>query len=401
MQFTFDQRHEDFRQEVRSFITEHITPELQQRTREHGYFGNKEDMIGWLKLLNSKGWGVPSWPVEHGGCDWTPLQHYIFSEEHTRADAPGLPFGLYHMIGPVIYKYASQALQDKLLGPMREGDITFAQGFSEPGSGSDLAALSTQAVREGDEYIVNGQKIWTSGAFESEWLFCLVKTDTSVKPQRGISFLVFPLDSEGVTIRQIPQIDGDAHLCEVFMQDVRVPADNLVGEEGMGWTYAKSLLDGERTGSAYIFWSKRELAKAREIARKEMVNGTALIDMPAYRHRFARLEAQLTALEFSVLRVLADEDFKYPISTIASSLKLRGSKLQQMVTQLLMDCLGAKGLRQIPREEYGAIAAANDPLWPDHMLGATPNALIMRAATIYGGARQIQKTIVAKSAFHL
>lgn len=401
MQFQFDAKHEAFRQEIRAFINANLTPEIKQRVRQAGYFADHADTQNWLKLLNTKGWGVPSWPVEHGGCDWTPLQHFIFEEEHTRADAPGLPFSLYHMIGPVIYKFASEELQKELLKPMRDGDITFAQGFSEPGSGSDLAALSTQAVLDGDEYVVNGQKIWTSGAYESDWLFCLVKTDTKIKPQRGISFLVFPMDTKGVTVRRIPQIDGDAHLCETFLEDVRVPAKYLVGEAGMGWTYAKSLLEGERTGSAYIFWSKRELAKAREIASREMIDGVPLIDLPAYRHRFAKLEAQLTALEWSVLRVLADEKFKYPGMSIASSLKLRGSELQQSVTMLQLDCLGDKALRYVPRPEYAAISEAEDPLWPDHMLGVTPNTLITRASTIYGGARQVQKNILSKLAFGL
>ena len=401
MQFSFDAKHEAFRQEVRAFIAEHLTPELKQRARQGGFFVNKEDQRHWVKLLAAKGWAMPSWPLEHGGCDWTALQYYIFEEEHLRADAPGLPFALWHMIGPVIFKYASKELQEKLIKPMYNGDITFAQGFSEPGSGSDLAALSTQAVRDGDHYIVNGQKIWTSGAYESEWLFCLVKTDTKVKPQNGISFLVFPLDLPGITIRRIPQIDGDAHLCETFFSDVRVPAEYLVGEENKGWTYAKSLLDGERTGSAYIHWNKHELAKAREIAERETVNGVRVIDIPAYQARFARAEAQITALEWSVLRVLASENFKYPLTTIASSLKLRGSELQQTVSMLQLDCLGAKGLRFIPREDYNEKTVVDDPLWPAHRLGSTPNALIMRAATIYGGARQVQKNIVAKMAFNL
>lgn len=401
MQFEFDEKHELFRQEVRAFIAEHLTPELQQRTRQGGFFASNDDTKNWMKLLGTKGWAVPSWPIEHGGADWTPLQHYIFEEEHTRADAPALPFSLNHMIGPIIIKYASEELKSRMLAPMREGEISWAQGFSEPGSGSDLASLRTHAELQGDEYVVNGQKIWTSGAYESDWLFCLCKTDLTVKPQKGISFLLIPLDTPGITIRRIPQIDGDAHLCETFLDNVRVPAKNLLGEAGMGWTYAKSLLDGERTGSAYIFWSKRELAKAREIASAEMIDGVRLIDVPAYRQRFARLEAQITALEWSVLRVLADEDFKYPISTIASGLKLRGSELQQSVTMLQLDCLGTKALRYIPRENYQAVVDEADPLWPAHLLGTTPNALITRASTIYGGARQVQKNIVAKAAFGL
>lgn len=293
MQFQFDAKHEAFREEVRAFIAEHMTPELRFRGRHNGFFSDVNDGRMWLKLLNKKGWDVPSWPIEYGGQDWTPLQHYILADEHTKADAPALPLALSHMIGPVVYKYGSEELKGRLLHLMREGDISFAQGFSEPGAGSDLAAARTHAVRDGDDYIVNGQKIWNSGAYHSDWEFALVKTDLTVKPQKGISFLLIPLDSPGITIRRIPQIDGDAHLCETFFDNVRVPAKNMIGEPGQGWSIAKGLLDGERTGSAFIFWSKRELAKAREIASAETVDGKRVIDLPSYRQRFARVEAQI------------------------------------------------------------------------------------------------------------
>jgi alkylation response protein AidB-like acyl-CoA dehydrogenase len=401
MDFKFDAKHEAFRQEVRAFIGRHLTPDIQRSIRESGFFPPTKEVYDWQRRLIEKGWNVPSWPVEHGGCDWTPLQHFIFEDEHARVDAPPLPMSPLHMIGPLIYTFGSDYLKDLLLQPMREGRIIWAQGFSEPGAGSDLASLRTRAERDGDEYVVNGQKIWTSGAYRSDWIFVLVKTDTKVKPQQGISMLLCPLNTKGITVRRIPQIDGDAHLCETFFDNVRIPVKNRIGEENKGWSYAKSLLEQERTGSAFVFWSKRELAKAREIATKEKVNGVRVIDLPAFSQRFARAEAQINALEFSVLRVLAGETFAYSPMAIASSLKLRGSALQQTITMLQMDCLGPKGLRFIPREDYAAIDGSDDPLWPAYMLGVTPTAMITRAATIYGGAQQIQKTIISKLAFNL
>jgi alkylation response protein AidB-like acyl-CoA dehydrogenase len=302
------------------------------------------------------------------------------------------------MLGPVLYTFGSAYLQDKFLPAIRQGHYNWAQGFSEPGSGSDLASLRTYGELVGDTYIVNGQKIWTSGAAHAEWGFFLVRTDREVKPQRGISFLIIKLDSPGVTVREIPQINGEAHLCEVFLDNVEVPADQLIGEPGMGWTYAKFLLEHERTTSSFIYWSKRELDRATEIARTEIVDGVPVADQPAFRARFARIEADLLALEWSVLRVLAHEESDFPEAAAASVLKIRGSELQQEITLLQVDALGAKSLRYY---EPGPDAPAATPDWPDYVPGRTNVALITRAATIYGGTKQVQKNILAKLAFGL
>ena len=303
------------------------------------------------------------------------------------------------MLGPVLYTFGSDQLKDRFLPMIRQGATMWAQGFSEPGSGSDLASLRTSAELVGDRYVVNGQKIWTSGAAHADWGFFLVRTDKTVKPQRGISFLIIKMDTPGIVARQIPQINGEAHLCEVFLDNVEVPADQLIGEAGMGWTYAKFLLEHERTTSSFIYWSKRELARAKDIARREIRNGRPAAEDPAFRARFARLEADLLALEWSVLRVLAHEPLDVPEAAAASVLKIRGSELQQEVTMLQADLLGQKASR------FFAVAPAPPPpptdVWPDYVPGRTAVALINRAATIYGGSKQVQKNILSKLAFGL
>jgi len=400
MRLRLEPELELFREEVRAFIRDVLPADIQERQRRKvANNAAVPDQLAWMRILHAHGRSVPHWPVEFGGCGWSPMQLFIFNEELYAADAPEFDWGGTHMLGPVIYTFGSSYLRERFLPMIREGATTWAQGFSEPGSGSDLASLCTSAELVGGNYVVNGQKIWTSGAAHSDWGFFLVRTDKTVKPQRGISFLIIKMDSPGVTVRQIPQINGEAHLCEVFLDNVEVPADQLIGEPGMGWTYAKFLLEHERTTSSFIYWSKRELARAKEIAMGEQVGGRRLADDPAVRARFARLEADLLALEWSVLRVLGHDAFEAPEAAAASVLKIRGSELQQEVTMLQLDLLGAKSLR------YFEVAPTPPPdateLWPDYVPGRTAVALINRAATIYGGTKQVQKNILAKLAFGL
>ena len=260
--------------------------------------------------------------------------------------------------------------------------------------------MRTHARFEGDRYVVNGQKIWTSGAFEAEWGFFLVKTDLTVKPQRGISFLLIDMTTPGLTVRRIPQMNGDAHLCEVFLDNVEVPVENLVGEAGQGWSYAKYLLEHERTTSSFIFWSKRELARARRIAEAERAGGQPLIEQPQIAARLARLQADLLGLEWSVLRVLAEDTTGGSLSVAASILKVRGSDLQQAVTELQVDLLGARAIRYY-QPDHEAEAPQPSAEWPRHVAGRTAVMQITRAATIYGGSKQVQKNILAKLAFQL
>ena len=397
MRLQYDPELKQFREEIRAFITDVLPPEMQERQRTK-VLNNAtvEDQQEWMRILHAHGRSVPHWPVEYGGCGWTPQQLFVFNEELYAADAPEFDWGGTHMLGPVLYTFGSQYLQDKFLPAIREGHYNWAQGFSEPGSGSDLASLRTSAELQGDTYIVNGQKIWTSGAAHAEWAFFLVRTDKTVKPQRGISFLIVKMDTPGITVRQIPQINGEAHLCEVFLENVEVPADQLIGEPGMGWTYAKFLLEHERTTSSFIYWSKRELARAKDIARGENIDGVRIADLPAFRARFAKVEADLLALEWSVLRVLAHEETPFPEAAAASVLKIRGSELQQEITLLQVDALGAKSLRYF---EPSPVAPPASEIWPDYVAGRTTVALITLAATIYGGTKQVQKNILAKLAF--
>ncbi|MDO7836389.1 acyl-CoA dehydrogenase family protein [Sphingobium sp. HBC34] len=399
MDFQFDDNLVEFRQMVREAVKQDLPADIREGQRRFG--GNQSDphdSLTWTKILAKRGWSVPHWPVEYGGQNWSPMQLFVFQDELTRAFAPDTCWGGTHMCGPVIYTFGSEAQKERFLPAIINGDFYWAQGFSEPGNGSDLANLRTSATRKGDVYVVNGQKIWTSCAWMAEWGFFLVRTDPTVKPQRGISFLLINMKSPGITVRRIPQINGEAELCEVFLDNVEVPVENMVGEEGAGWTYAKFLLDHERTTSSFIYFNKRDLRIAQDIAANQMLDGVPLSKHPRFQGRLAQLEAEVTALEWSVLRVLANEQFQYNETAAASVLKVAGSRLQQTISELHLDLLGAQSIRQFPFEVHDR---PNSPLWPDVTENANQRALIQRASTIYGGTMQVQKNIIAKLAFDL
>lgn len=399
MHFQFAEEDVQFRKDIRALLDSLLPADIHERQRRPMALSTPlEDQRRWLQILGSQGLGATHWPVEYGGKPWTSLQQFIFEEELYMANAPEFHWIGTHMVGPVVYTFGSADQKDRFLEPIRAGAQIWAQGFSEPGAGSDLVNLRTHARLEGDHYVLNGQKIWTSGAYEADWGFFLVKTDLEVKPQLGISFLLVDLKSPGITIRRIEQINGEAHLCEVFLDNVIVPGHNLVGEAGKGWTYAKFLLEHERTTSSFIYWNKRELARARVLAREHFIDGRPLIENPGFLARLVRLEADVLALEWSVLRVLAGEESAFPAAAAASVLKLRGSDMQQAITELHMDILGASALRLY--DAYGTAPCGTD-LWPDQVPGRTSVALIARAATIYGGTKQVQKNILAKIAFGL
>jgi alkylation response protein AidB-like acyl-CoA dehydrogenase len=399
MQLELNPELETFRQEVRAFLRASLPREMAERQHRACDPAVDEDGIAWQRILHRKGWSVPHWPLEYGGCGWSPLQMFIFEEECHNFDAPVPAWQNTHMVGPVIYTFGSEEQKRRFLPPIVRGDYQWAQGFSEPSAGSDLASLRTAAVRDGDHYIVRGQKIWTSGAHHSEWGFFLVRTNPDVKPQAGISFLLIDLKTPGITIRQIPQINGAAHLCEVFLDEVRVPAENLVGQEGQGWSYAKFLLDHERTASSFIYWNKRELQKVKQIARQERLDGVPLIDTPVFRGKLVQTECELHALEWSVLRILAGERFQYPDTAVASVLKVHGSQLQQRITDLGTEALGGRALRMFDYEPMIRGDYPDDAAWPGYVHGRTAVYFAERAATIYGGALQVQKNIIAKLAF--
>ena len=408
MNFRHGAEDEAFRLEVRAFLATHLPADLARRHAMGFHPLPRTDLIRWNRILADKGWAAPHWPQEYGGPGWTPIQRHLFEEECARVHAPDLSWQGLRLCGPVIYTFGSARQKERFLPPILRGDFLLAQGFSEPNAGSDLVSLKTSAVRgrdaDGDHYIVNGQKTWSSEGHYADWGFFLVRTDSTVKPQRGISFLMIALDSPGVTVRPIVMYNGMHYVNEIFLDNVRVPVDDLVGEEGAGWRYAKFLLDNERTSSAFIHFSREWLERARTIACRERVQGVPLIEVPAFAHRLAAIEIDLQALEYSVLRVLTQEKTGRDPTAVASALKVRGSELQQRATELAFDALGWYGLRSIdgfddPLCSPRADAASRG--WPDDAAGVGSCMLQTRAVTIYGGAKEVQKNIIARLAFNL
>lgn len=405
MNFEFSPDDEAFRQEVRQFFKENVSPEVAHYGFRGAHPPPRHVLRQWQETLHARGWGAPHWPQEFGGTGWSPIRKHIFLEELLNSN--GLDYGWQgtHMMAPVVIAFGNKWQQETFLPPLLSGEAFWCQGFSEPNSGSDLASLRTRAELDetGTHYIVNGQKIWTSDALIADWGFFLVRTDATVKPQRGISFLLIDMKSPGITVRPIISIDGGDGLAEVFLENVRVPKEQLVGEPGMGWTYAKYLLEKERTSSAFIYFNKRELEKAKNIARAEICDGVPLLDTPAFARRVAEIEADILGLEWSVLRILAQEEQRVNLDAVVSTLKVRGSELQQRVTELQVDALGPRALRFFHHEPVDADEHSGewDGLWPDYVPGRSNMYFFQRAATIYGGAKEVQKNIIAKLAFGL
>jgi alkylation response protein AidB-like acyl-CoA dehydrogenase len=398
MNLEFNADDTAFRDEVRQFLREHLPGSMAAREYQGFTPPLRDDLQQWNRILYEKGWAAPHWPVQYGGTGWSPLRQHIFEEECHLAYAPDLSWQGLRLLAPVLYTFGSEAQKARHLPPILRGDLFWAQGFSEPNAGSDLVSLKTRAVRHGDHYVVNGQKTWSSEGHYAQWGFFLVRTDVEAKPQKGISFLLIDLQTPGVSVRPIAMINGAHYVNEIFLDNVVVPAENLVGEEGKGWNYTKFLLEHERTSSAFIYFSKRELQRAKEIAQRERLDGAPLIDSPEFAHQIARLEMDIFALEWSVLRLLANEKNPYDQTAIASALKIRGSEMQQRVTELQTDLLGARALRSIRRDD--PISAGASP-WPEYVPGRMSTTMHTRAVTIYGGAKEVQKNIISKLAFGL
>ncbi|WKG03394.1 acyl-CoA dehydrogenase family protein [Mycolicibacterium sp. HK-90] len=381
MQLALTPEEAAFRDELRTFYTTKIPAELREQHRLGLPIG-KEGIVTAHKILHEHGLAVPNWPVEWGGKDWTPNQHQIWLDEMQLASVPEpLTFNA-RMVGPVIAEFGSQEIKERFLPPTAALDIWWCQGFSEPEAGSDLASLRTTAVRDGDSYVVNGQKTWTTLGQHADWIFCLVRTDPQApKKQAGISFLLMDMNTPGITLRPIKLVDGSFEVNEVFFEDVRVPADQLVGEENQGWTYAKFLLGNERTGIAQVARTKVRLAEVKERAA---ANG--LLADPLFAARLAEAENDVLALELTQMRVTSDSADGKP-SPASSVLKLRGSQLQQTATELLVEVAGADALPY----EAGDIAS---PEWAQH---AAPHYLNYRKTSIYGGSNEVQRTIIAST----
>ena len=402
MNLEFSAEDHAFRAEVRQFLAEHLPRDMAARTYAGFTPPSKQDLADWNRILFQKGWAAPHWPVEYGGTGWSALWQHIFEEECHLAYAPDLSWQGLRLLAPVLYTFGTEAQKRRFLPPILRGEVFWAQGFSEPNAGSDLVSLKTRAVRDGDHYIVNGQKTWSSEGHYADWGFFLVRTDPSAKPQRGISFLLIDLRSPGVTVRPITMINGAHYVNEIFLDNVVVPVENRVGDEGNGWSCTKFLLEHERTSSAFIYFSKRELQRAKDIGRAEVLEGRPLLERPEFARRMGALEMDILALEWSVLRMVANEKNPYNATAVASALKVRGSEIQQRVTELQTDLLAERGLRDIRVEDAPTHAGTDtDPLWPSYVAGRMSTTMHTRAVTIYGGSKEIQKNIIAKLAFGL
>src|ERR1700751_5153450 len=328
-----------FRDEVRAFFRSALPDGIRDKLVANKGLA-KDDIVTWQRILNAKGWAVANWPAEWGGTGWTPVQQYMFQEELQLTPAPQpLGFGV-TMVGPVMIAFGSEEQKKRFLPRIANLDDWWCQGFSEPGSGSDLASLKTSAKRANGHYVVNGQKIWTTSAQHADWIFCLVRTDPAAKKQEGISFILIDMKTPGITVRPIQTIDGGHEVNEVFFDDVKVPAKNLVGEENKGWTYAKFLLGNERTGIARVGASKRELRHLKEIAAKEQEGGEPLIQNPRFRDKVPEIEIELMALEITNLRMIAAMRGGKGPGPESSILKIKGSDIQQRLTELAMEAAG-------------------------------------------------------------
>jgi pimeloyl-CoA dehydrogenase large subunit len=386
-----------FRDEVREFFRTALPSETRRKMVE-GRKLAKEEIVGWQRILNKRGWAVPSWPREWGGTGWTPVQTYIFQDEMQQAPAPQpLAFNV-SMVGPVIAAFGSEAQKQRFLPRAANLDDWWCQGFSEPGAGSDLASLKTTAKRDGDHYVVNGQKTWTTLAQYADWIFCLARTDPAAKKQEGISFILIDMKTPGITVRPIVTIDGGREVNEVFLDDVRVPAENLVGEENKGWDYAKYLLGHERTGIARVGVSKERIRRIRELAALERVGDRPLLEDERFREKLAAVEVELKALEMTQLRVVANERRreKGKPDPASSILKIKGSEIQQATTELLMDVVGPYALPYQGSPEDDTLSN-EPPVGPDWASSIAPTYFNWRKISIYGGSNEIQRNIIAKA----
>jgi alkylation response protein AidB-like acyl-CoA dehydrogenase len=382
MQLALTEEESAFREEMRTFFTTKIPQEIRDTIAAGRHVG-KDGLVETQRILNEAGLAVPNWPVEWGGQDWSPLQRHIWHEEMQLACVPPpLAFNA-NMVGPVIANFGSEEQKKKFLPATANLDIWWCQGFSEPDAGSDLASLKTKAVRDGDDWVINGQKTWTTLGQHADWIFVLCRTDPEAeRKQKGISFILCPMDAEGVTLRPIELIDGGYEVNEVFFEDVRVPAENLVGEENAGWSYAKFLLGNERVGVAPVGATKRVLASAKQIAQD-----TGQIEDPLVAAQIIELENELLALELTALRVVANSDDGKP-HPASSVLKLKGTELQQAVSELMVDLSGTLAL---------ASGAGEGSDVPDSARVAVPTYLNLRKASIYGGSNEIQRQIIAST----
>ena len=395
MDLSFTPEEVAFRERMHDFFNTEIPARIRDQVKR-GEHVSRDAQVEAQRIMNAHGLAAPHWPTEWGGQDWSPVQLYIYQDEMQQACAPP-PLGFNtSMVGPVIAQFGSDEQKRQFLPATANLDIWWCQGFSEPGAGSDLASLRTTAVRDGDHYVVNGQKTWTTLAQYADWIFCLVRTDPGApKKQQGISFLLIDMGTPGISVRPIETLDGGREVNEVWFDDVRVPAGNLVGEENKGWDYAKFLLGNERTGIARVGVSKARVRRIKQLAALERVGDLPLLEDQHFREKLAAVEIELKALEITQLRVVADErkQERGKPNPASSILKIKGSELQQATTELLMDVVGPYVLPYDDSEE----GSNQEPVGPEFAAEAAPAYFNWRKISIYGGTNEIQRNIVAKA----
>jgi alkylation response protein AidB-like acyl-CoA dehydrogenase len=384
-----------FRDEVRAFFAEKYPADIRDKF-DRGIPLSREDTIRWQKILYDQGWFAVNWPEEYGGTGWTPLQKFIFADEMAAVNAPAVvPFGV-SMVGPVIYTFGSEEQKQRYLPDILASNVWWCQGYSEPGSGSDLASLKTKAERDGDHYIVNGTKTWTTLAHLADWIFCLVRTSSDVaRRQEGISFLLIDMNTPGITVKPIITIEGDREVNEVHFEDVRVPVENLVGEEGKGWTYGKVLLQHERTNTAGPARSKTRLLLLKEKAAQSIHGAAPLMDDRNFARKLAAVEIELKALEYTNLRTLAAVATGKAPGPESSILKIKGTEVEQSIDALFVEAAGYYALPYVP-EQYTVDFPDEERIGHGAETKTSLRYFNNRKATIYAGSNEIQKNIIAK-----
>ena len=395
MDLRYTPEETQFRDQVRGWLKKNLPDDLRDKMIL-GQRPSKEDIVRWQRILNKQGWAAPSWPVEHGGTGWDATQLYIFKEEMQRTFAPD-PLGMnVNLVGPVIIGFGSEEQKKEFLPKVKNLDIWFCQGFSEPGAGSDLASLKTTAVRDGDHYVVNGSKLWTSNAHRADWMFALVRTDPNARKQSGITYLLIDMKTPGITMNPVITMDGDRWTNQEFFDNVRVPVANRIGEENKGWNYAKYLLGHERVNFGKVGATKARIGLAKELAQKVMHNGRPMAEDEQFREKLAWVEVELKALEITNMQVVDSmkKDTEHRQDPKASILKIKGGELYQMATEILMQVAGPHAMaRQVDYLQ----GTTNEPVGPDFAATTSHNYYMMRERTIAGGSTEVQHNIIAKA----
>lgn len=400
MDLALSPAHDRFREAVRAFLAAKLTPDIKaEAARNAGIFADGPLARRWHRILYEQGWIAPAWPKEYGGCGWDVVERYIFDSECAAAGAPSVPVMGLQMCGPVLMRFGTEAQKAYFLPRILSGEHYWCQGYSEPGSGSDLASLQMKAVRDGDHYVLDGTKIWTTHAQFANWMFVLARTSTAGRPQEGISFFLVPMDAPGLKVTPIITLAGDHEVNQVFFDGVRTPADHLVGQENQGWTIAKYLLEFER-GGAYAARLRAQLAQVRRIAQKERADGGgALIEDAGFRQRLAEMEMEVDGVEAAERIAISRLSVGgAPGPAVSSMLKLAGTETSQRVSELALEAVAAFGAPDTLPARQGAV---NDAPTPDHALTAAARYFNLRASTIYGGSSEVQRNVLAKAALTL